>query len=111
MGVFHCLFQLGYFFDFFLPLAFLEDLPLDFFELLDFLAEDFPFAPFLGFFTCPPLAEETGVTPLVGRFGAKVGAENVEIFFAVPLPDAPYDVVVVETIVPLSGNELLTYCV
>jgi NADH-quinone oxidoreductase subunit M len=96
--------QTGLFFAFFAAGFFLEP---DFLAL----AGDFPFAPFLGFFTCPPLAEETGVTPLVGRFGAKVGAENVEIFFAVPLPDAPYDVVVVETIVPLSGNELLTYCV
>ncbi len=62
MGFFHCLFQLGYFFDFFLPLAFLEDLPLDFFELLDFFAEDFvdppldffaeeDLPPFLGFLT------------------------------------------------------------
>ena len=68
-----------------------------------------PFLPFLGLWTCPPPAGETGVTPLAGGFGAENGAENVEIFFAVPLPDPPYDVVVVETIVSLSGNELLTY--
>ena len=48
--------------DFFLPLAFLEDLPLDFVELLDLLAEDFvdppldffaeeDFPPFLGFWS------------------------------------------------------------
>ena len=75
----------------------------------DFLAG--PFLPFLGLWTCPPLAGETGAPPIFGGFGAEVGDENVETFFNVPLAVAPYDVALVESIVSLSGNELLTYCV
>jgi hypothetical protein len=73
--------------DFFLPLAFLEDLPLDFVELLDLLAEDFvdpppdffteeDFPPFLGFWSWagapPPLGAEGGATAGGGGGGLEM---------------------------------------
>ena len=75
----------------------------------DFLAG--PFLPFLGPWTCQPLAGETGAPPISGGFGAKVGNESAETFFNIPLTVAPYDVALLERIVSLSGNELLIYCV
>ena len=94
-----------HFFFAFFPPDFLppEDLGAADFLEADFLAlaGDFPFAPFLGFWTCPP---PTGAADAAG-----VGVGATKTFFDVPLIEAPYDVVLVENIVRLSENEALTF--